>query len=127
MNEAVKRLRTVGAQKSAEAALRGGYPITCATCEHLKTAFDTSAPDCGKTLTCGGPIFGRSYPDYVGPLRQEHYDRFCLKCGSPSVDFYVHGGIRRFGLCFSHRGIFDKVEGPGVQQLLITRVPGRPL
>jgi len=125
MDEALKRLRTVGAQNSATAALAGGFPITCATCEHLKAAFDANAVDCGKTLTCGGPIFGRSYPDYVGPLQQNHYDKLCLKCGSPNVDFHVYGGIRRFGLCFAHKGIFDKVEGPGVQHPLITKVPGR--
>lgn len=127
MDEAVRRLRTVGARQAANAALKGGFPITCATCEHLKTAFDTEADDCGKVLTCGGPIFGRSYPDYVGPLRPEHYDRVCLKCGSSTVEFFTYGGIRRFGLCFEHRGLFDKVDGPGTQQPLITRVPSRPL
>jgi hypothetical protein len=127
MDEVVRRLRTVSAQTTAEAALAGGYPITCATCEHLKAAFDADDGDCGKTLTCGGPIFGRSYPNYVGPLLQEHYDKLCLKCGSPSVDFHVYGGIRRFGLCYTHQRIFAKVEGPGVQRPLVMRVPGRPL
>lgn len=127
MDEVVRRLRTVSAQEAAKAALEGGFPITCATCEHLQTAFDTNAADCGKTLTCGGPIFSRSYPDYVGPLQSEHYDKLCLKCGSPNVDFHVYGGIRRFGLCFIHQGIFDKVKGPGVQCPLVMRVPGRPL
>lgn len=127
MDEAVKRLHTVDAQNAAKAALNGGYPITCATCDHLKRAFDADSADCGKVLTCGGPIFGRSYPDYVGPLRPENYDRFCLKCGSANVDFFVYGGVRRFGLCFNHRGIFDKVAGPETQLPLVTRVPGRPL
>lgn len=127
MDEAVSRLRTVSAQEAARAALRGGYPITCATCEHLKGAFDSDAQDCGKTLTCGGPIFGRSYPDYLGPLLPDHYDRVCLKCGSPDVDYHVYGAIRRFGLCHEHRSIFDKVEGPGIKQPLVMRVPGRSL
>lgn len=127
MDEAVRRLRTVSAQKAAEAALSGGYPITCATCEHLKEAFDSNAADCGKTLTCGGPIFNRSYPDYVGPLKSKDYDKFCLKCGSADVQYFVYGGIRQFGLCFDHRGIFDKVDGPGVQKPLVMKVPGRPL
>jgi hypothetical protein len=127
VDEAVRRLRTVGAQQAAEAALKGGFPITCATCEHLKEAFDTNAEDCGKTLTCGGPIFNRSYPDYVGPLQPDHYEKICLKCGSPDVYFFVFGGVRRFGLCAAHKGIFDKVKGPGTQQPLVMRVPGRPL
>lgn len=127
MDEAVRRLRTVSAQQAAEAALKGGFPITCATCEHLKTAFDTDADDCGKMLTCGGPIFNRSYPDYVGPLRAEDYDKFCLKCGSTDVQYFCFGGVRRFGLCHAHKGIFDKVDGPGVQRPLVMKVPGRSL
>lgn len=127
MDEAVRRLPTVSAQNTAEAALKGGYPITCSTCEHLKDAFDSNASDCGHNLTCGGPIFGRSYPNYVGPLRPETYDKFCLKCGSTTVDYHVYGGLKRFGLCFDHRSIFDKVNGPGTQMPLVLRVPGRSL
>ena len=123
--ETVRRLRTVGAQQAAESALKGGFPITCATCEHLKTAFDSDADDCGKMLTCGGPIFGRSYPDYIGPLKIDQYDKICLKCGSPAVDFHVYGSVRRFGLCFAHEGIFNKVDGPGTQLPLVLKVPGR--
>jgi len=125
MDEVVRRLRTVSAQETAESALKGGYPITCATCEHLKAAFDSSADDCGRMLTCGGPIFGRAYPDYIGPLKPENYNRHCLKCGSPNVEFFVYGGIRQFGLCFKHKAIFDKVEGPGVQQPIVVRDPNR--
>jgi len=127
MDEAVKRLRTVSAQQAAEAALKGGYPITCATCEHLKAAFDSDAADCGQMLTCGGPIFNRAYPNYVGPLQTAHYDKICLKCGSADVDYHVYGGVRRFGLCFAHKSIFDKVDGPGTQQPPVLRVPGRSL
>jgi len=127
MAEAVRRLRTVSAQNIAESALEGGYPITCATCEHLKDAFDSNASDCGHNLTCGGPIFGRAYPNYVGPIRPETYDKFCLKCGSSTVDYHVYGGINRFGLCFDHKSIFDNVDGPGTQRPLVTRVPGRSL
>jgi hypothetical protein len=78
-------------------------------------------------ITCGGPIFNRSYPDYFGPIKPEHYDKLCLKCGSPDVDYYVHGGVRRFGLCAKHKSIFDKVEGPGVQQPIVVRDPNRPV
>jgi hypothetical protein len=127
MDEAVRRLRTVGAQDAARAALKGGYPITCATCEHLKDAFDSNAQDCGKSLTCGGPIFGRAYPDYIGPIEPEHYDKMCLKCGSSDVAYHVYGAIRRFGLCENHKSIFDKVEGPGITRPLVLRVPGRLL
>ena len=123
MDEAVRRLRTVSAQQTAEAALAGGYPITCATCEHLKRAFDTDADDCGKVITCGGPIFGRAYPDYEGPLKPSDYESFCIKCGSTDVTHHAYGGVRRFGLCFDHRNIFDKVDGPGVTKPVVVPAP----
>jgi hypothetical protein len=119
------KLRTVSAQQTARKALRLGFPITCATCEHLKRAFDTDADDCGKALTCGGPIFGRSYPDYEGPFKPDDYEKFCLRCGSDRVDYHAYGGVRRFGLCFGHRGVFNGVAGPGVRRPVVTRVPGR--
>jgi hypothetical protein len=122
MDEVVKRLCTVGAQKTAKRALNEGFPITCATCEHLKTAFDTNSDNCGKILTCGGPIFGRAYPDYIGPIKTEHYAKLCLKCGSPEVDYRVYGAINPFGLCFAHRNIFNKVDGPGVKKPIVTSI-----
>lgn len=122
MDDTLRKLRTVSAQQAAESALKGGYPITCATCEHLKKAFDGSADDCGKLLTCGGPIFNRHYPDYVGPLTPAQYDKLCLKCGSAVVDFHVYGGVHRFGLCALHQKIFDNIDGPGTTKPFVYRV-----
>jgi len=127
MDEVARQLPTVSGQETARLALAHGFPITCATCEHLKNAWERSDDDCGRNLTCGGPIFNRAYPNYLGPIKAEHYDKLCLRCGSSDVDYLVYGGIRQFGLCATHKSIFDKVAGPGVQQPLILRVPGRPL
>ena len=121
------KLRTVGAQQVAEHALSAGFPVTCATCEHLKAAWECDAENCGKLLTCGGPIFGRCFPDYVGPLTKEAMESICLKCGSPDVTHHAYGGIRRLGLCFQHKSIFDKIDAPGTQQPVVVRVPGRSL
>lgn len=121
------RLRTVSAQQAAERALSAGFPVTCATCEHLKTAWECEAEDCGKLLTCGGPIFGRCFPDYKGPFTREALGAVCLKCGSRNVSHHVYGGIHRFGLCFDHKAIFDKIDAPGTQKPTVVRVPGRPL
>jgi len=123
MAEVVRRLTSVSSQAVAESALRGGYPITCATCERLKLAFEESSEDCGKMITCGGPIFGRDYPDYKGPLKPSEFENLCLKCGSHIVDYHTYGGVRRFGLCSLHKGIFDKVDGPGTQRPLVLRAP----
>jgi hypothetical protein len=123
----IPELRTVGAQRGAERALSYGFPITCATCEHLQDSWERNAEDCGKTITCGGPIFGRYFPDYKGPLTQRDLENVCLKCGTSRIDFHVHGGLRRFGLCYPHKDIFDGIDAPGTQQPTVVRVPGRSL
>jgi len=127
MDEIARQMPTVSGQETARLALAHGFPITCATCEHLKNAWDESADSCGRMLTCGGPIFNRSYPDYFGPIKPEHYDKLCLRCGHPNVDYYVYGGIRTFGLCEAHKGIFDKIDAPGTTSPVVMRVPGRPV
>lgn len=108
-----------------EDALRAGFPITCASCEHFHNAQKTNAEDCGKLLSCGGPIFGRPFPDYKGPLTPEILEKICLICGSPDPDFHILVGLRRFGLCFKHHKIFNRPLGPGAQIPSIVKVPGR--
>jgi hypothetical protein len=123
MTELVKS-GAVRAQQ-AQDAIRLGFPITCATCEHLYIAWDKQADDCGKTATCGGPIFGRNYPDYKGPLTPEAMERLCLICGSDKIDFHVLVGRRRFGLCVSHRGRLDHIIARNVTSPTIVPIPGR--
>lgn len=108
-----------------EAALRSGFPISCASCEHFHNAQKTDAPDCGRLLSCGGPIFGRTFPDYKGPLTPEAFASLCLICGSQDISFHALAGLRRFGLCFKHRSVFNKAFGPGTQVPPIMKVPGR--
>lgn len=102
-----------------------GFPITCATCEHLHNAWAKQSEDCGKTATCGGPIFGRNYPDYKGPLSPKAMEHLCLVCGSQNIDFHVAVGQRRFGLCFKHRGRFDHIVESNVVAPMILPIPGR--
>jgi len=102
-----------------------GFPITCATCEHLHRAWEKDAPDCGKTATCGGPIFGRNYPDYKGLLTAQAMEKLCLVCGTDNIDFHVAAGKSRFGLCFKDRGRFDNIIAENVTKPLIVPIPGR--
>lgn len=106
-------------------ALRTGFPISCASCDHLHRAWETNAVDCGKTATCGGPIFGKAYPDYKGPLPEQAFEKLCLICGKDRIDYHVVLGPRRFGLCFSHRAVFDKISDLKASKPLIVLAPGR--
>jgi hypothetical protein len=106
-------------------AVKAGFPITCASCKHFKNAQQTDAENCGRMLTCGGPIYGRSFPDYDGPISPEVFEKVCLICGSEHVEFHILANLRRFGLCFKHRSIFDRVSGPGTQVPAVVRIEGR--
>jgi hypothetical protein len=121
----IHKLPTVSAQHTAIAALKLGFSVTCATCEHLKFAWDTDAENCGKTITCGGPVFGRGFPDYKGPLSTQAFEKLCLVCGDENADYLVLGALRRFGLCSRHHTAFDNIKAPGTQRPMVIRVPGR--
>jgi hypothetical protein len=93
-----------------EAALKQGFPISCATCVHFYAACAAGLPSCGKTL-CGGPIVGRDFPEYKGQIPRNKFEAICLMCGS--VDLACHvvvaGKEQRFGLCKEHEHTFTGV------------------
>ena len=120
-------VRAVSTQSIDGDALRAGFPITCASCEHLHNAQKTNAEDCGRLFTCGGPIFGRAFPDYKGPFSPEVLEKICLICGSQNIDYHVLAGLRRLGLCFKHKAVFNRSLGPGAQVPPVVAVPGRLL
>jgi hypothetical protein len=124
MGTELTEMRAVGTQAVKE-ALQAGFPITCASCEYLHNAQKTDAQNCGRLLTCGGPIFGRSFPDYKGPLTPEALEKICLICGSQTIDFHILAGLRRLGLCFKHRAVFSRPLGPGATAPMIVKIPGR--
>ena len=105
--------RAVRVLDHSKEALALGFPITCATCEYLHRAWDTSAADCGRTQTCGGPLFGKDFPDYKGPIKRNSLPQLCLICGSQDIRLHVVVGTSRFGLCDRHRRVFDKPRGSG--------------
>jgi len=100
-------------------ALKLGFPITCASCSHLHSAWETEAEDCGYTKTCAGPLFGKAFPDYLGPLKREAFSKLCLICGDRKVTHQVVAGKERLGLCHEHRTVFDKVHDLGTVRPLI--------
>lgn len=117
-------LRAGPARELVKEALRSGFPISCATCEHLHRAWSKQEEQCGKALTCGGPVFGRTYPDYKGPLDEQTFSKLCLICGSADIRFHIVVRRRPFGLCNAHRKALDSVSAPGAIKPLIVAVPG---
>lgn len=85
-----------------------GLPITCASCFHL----NTTVWKCDRKDTCGGPMVGRDFPDYTGPLNREKLQERCLVCGEGKLSHSMLVGATRFGLCATHVEIFRKLKSP---------------
>lgn len=101
INEFEKRLRLYRSQ---------GYPIFCASCTKLPEGLGRGLKNCGYTSTCGGPLAGKDFPDYQGPIPNDKKATICLICGhSQIVCQLAMNGKRALGLCAAHRSIFDNM------------------
>ena len=78
-------------------AVQQGLNVICATCEHYWTAHDKGADTCG--MSCGGPIAGKAFPAYKGPIRDMSAQ--CFVCGEGTV-FLARHPARKFGVCEKH-------------------------
>jgi hypothetical protein len=78
----------------------------CRMCEHMGAADDKGLDDCGKE-NCGGPLVGRNFPDYKGPLSQILRD-MCFCCGAESEQLLEVDGKEALGVC--HRCVKNLLD-----------------
>ncbi len=91
-------------------ARKQGYGIVCTTCEHFWIARDAQRARCGKA--CGGPISGKDFPHYRGPL--PNFETWCFVCGAASdYGVKVDGSLRFVGVCKEHLRLLDTVRLSG--------------
>jgi len=96
----------------AEIALAAadGYSVVCASCRHLHRAraIQGKAAQCGQPA-CGGPLAGRDFPEYDGPITD--FTRWCFVCGESSAfAAVVRGSDRALGLCKEHLRFMQHVR-----------------
>lgn len=82
--------------------------LACRTCINL----DRQTESCTlQNSNCSGPLRGKSYCDYRGPLREgvsDHFSKFCFVCGSVNLIGAVRTNDQKvFGLCETHKHIFS--------------------
>ena len=78
----------------------------CFVCSMCLCCLDGNGK-CGKE-NCGGPIVGRDYPDYRGPL--ENFVNFCFACGDESeYGIKVKNGKKIVGVCKEHVGYLNQL------------------
>lgn len=87
-----------------------GMNVVCSFCEHYYEARDKfgEGSDCGVTK-CGGPMVGRNFPEYKGPLDRSKFKSICLCCGSSDISYFILiKGEKSFGICNTHVDMFYK-------------------
>lgn len=92
--------------------IQEGLSPVCGTCRHFWTARDQNRETCGKD--CGGPIIGRDFPEYDGPMVQ--LDKFCFAC-TKEADYAIRGSraTRLVGVCRGHLALIDRVTAQDVR------------
>ncbi len=116
-------LRIEAVQK-AQLAISMGFAFPCSMCRRLWKAMDRGETDCDQGNRCGGPLGGKSFRRYQGPLDREAIASHCIRCGKPQskdgAGFLRHptedGGT--VGLCAHHSPMLDDRLVP-VEKMLV--------
>jgi len=89
-------------------AVAQGLAFPCAMCRHYWQGRDDGEDSCNKK-ECGGPLSGRSFPSYDGPLPDGDWAHFCFLSGQSNdlVGVHVVGAGRRLAIAKDDQGIFD--------------------
>ena len=103
----------VEAVKKAGLAIQMGFAFPCSMCVRMWKAMDRGEEDCGQGDRCGGPLLGKSFPRYTGPMDKVAIASHCIRCGKPELEdgpgFLRHrtadGGY--IGLCGYHKPILE--------------------
>jgi len=88
-----------------------GYAFVCSMCSRMHRARARGAPACDEGevgFDCGGPMSGKAFPRYEGPLSRHLLPTLCFRCGSSECDHAVRVGSGEFlGVCDKHVGMLS--------------------
>jgi len=74
----------------------------CRFCEHMADAEDRKEKVCG-VKDCGGPMKGRLFPKYRGPLEAASMASRCFVCGEPGpINISMPDMSRTLSVCERH-------------------------
>lgn len=95
-------------------ATAGGLSVVCATCEKYWRAVDQGLDRCLASQSCGSPLAGLTFPEYLGPLNDEGFRLYCFVCGGKSSHgVRVKGKLRVIGVCRDHLKLFQELAPRG--------------
>lgn len=92
--------------RTAAEAMKGGVVFGCASCGHYHDAKDKGLQDCGKMGSCGSPLRGRAFDEYVGPVVE--FCLVCWVCGEDAkIGLHLVQGKRTLGACEEHKNVHN--------------------
>jgi len=93
-----------------EELLKKGFAFPCTVCAKMWRALDRGAEVCEASMTCGGPMMGKSFPDYEGVLNGSLV-RFCFRCGRQASKLVSPPDGGYIGVCDEHIKMLDVSGG----------------
>lgn len=92
--------------RAVQELLRRGYAFPCACCENMWLALRSGVEFCDRLApNCGGPLVGKSFPDYKGMLTKTTIAQHCFRCGNPAFQTVQVADGGYVGACRSHVGM----------------------
>ena len=105
--------------------LQAGVGFVCAHCENFWWGIDNGHDGCKAAhdrLPCSGPIRGKAFPQYDGPLKG-NLGNYCFVCGrTPSAHAVARETGGRVGVCEKHISLLESYSAPGEEPPFITHV-----
>lgn len=91
-----------------------GFAYPCTMCRKMWRAHEKGMEYCDSELgdrVCGGPPSGMLFPQYEGPLGDDHMSKHCFACGAETQMVIGGGRIDQgaVGICKRHLPLMDRV------------------
>ena len=100
-----------------------GMSFVCAACTKQWTAADKGLDACMAKVQkkpCAGPLKGKSFPEYSGPL-QGHLSNCCFVCGQEPDALVMTPDGGSVGVCNKHINILENFSVGGEAPPFITK------
>lgn len=106
-----------------------GMSFVCAACKKHWQASDRGLDGCMarvKKKPCAGPLKGKSFPEYEGPL-QDHLSKCCFVCGKEPDALVLTEDGGAVGVCNEHMSVLESFSEGRDAPPFITKVKAHSL
>lgn len=92
--------------------MRLGFAFVCACCTKLPSGIAAGKNGCdlAGTTNCGGPLLGKSFPMYSGPLTRQTRASLCFRCGEAGKMLLRTRDGGYVAVCEQHLRMFPEIK-----------------